>query len=144
MSQPIPENHAGHPRRVWLILTGAGLALSLAAVAFLLSYRIEPPPDNARVIVDEQMQTYASTPCVIYNKLSRELISNRDEVFDPAKPLQLFSYASEKTIAEIKTDKKWTRDAVCDYVTGFDQIVTRWMRLVGYRSRWAEDGQWRW
>ncbi|MBN9584477.1 MAG: hypothetical protein BGN84_13760 [Afipia sp. 62-7] len=144
MSHSNPANDAGRPRLIWLILTGAGLAAVLAAAAFLLSYKIEPPPDNARVIVDEQMQTYASTPCVIYNKLGRELIANRSEVFDPAKPLQLFTYASEKTIAEVKADKKWSRDPACDYVTGFDQIVTRWMRLVGYRSRWADDGQWRW
>ena len=32
----------------------------------------------------------------------RELIANRSEANDPAKPLQLFSYASEKTIADIK------------------------------------------
>ncbi len=144
MSRPIPANDAAQPRRVWLILTGVLIAALLAAVAILFSYKIEPPPDNARVVTDEQRLTYASTPCVIYNKLDRELISNRTEVNDPAKPLQLFSYASEKTIAEIKADKKWTRDAACDYATGFDQIVTRWMRLAGYRSRWTEEGQWRW
>ena len=81
---------------------------------------------------------------VVFNKLDRELIANRSEVNDPAKPLQLFSYASEKTIADVKADGKWTRDTACDYVTGFDQIVTRWMRLTGYRSRWTADGQWRW
>lgn len=144
MSRTIPVTERAPPRRVWLILTGVVLAALLAAVAILFSYRIESPPDNARVVADEQRLTYASTPCVIYNKLDRELISNRSEVNDPAKPLQLFSYASEKTIAEIKADKKWMRDTACDYVTGFDQIVTRWMRLVGYRSRWTEDGQWRW
>lgn len=144
MPRTMPATEQAPPRRVWLILTAVVLAALLAAVAILFSYRIEPPPDNARVVVDEQRLTYASTPCVIYNKLDRELISNRGEVNDPGKPLQLFSYASEKTIAEIKADKKWVRDAACDYVTGFDQIVTRWMRLVGYRSRWTDDGQWRW
>jgi hypothetical protein len=29
-------------------------------------------------------------------------------------------------------------------VFGFDQIVTTWNRLVGYRSRWSDDGNWRW
>lgn len=140
---------AGQPRQtkqrpVWLILTGAGLAAALAATAFLLSYRIELPPDNARVVTDELRLTYASTPCVVFNKLDRELIANRTEVNDPSKPLQLFSYAAEKTIAEIRTDAKWTRDATCNFATGFDQIVTRWMRLIGYRTRWADDGQWRW
>ena len=132
------------PRQVWLILIGAGLAATLATTAFLLSYRIEPPPDNARVVTDELRLTYASTPCVVFNKLDRELIANRTEVNDPSKPLQLFTYAAEKTIADVKADTKWTRDTACDYVTGFDQIVTRWMRLVGYRSRWGDDGQWRW
>lgn len=144
MSRPIAANDATQPRRVWLILTAVLLIALLAAAAILLSYKIEPPPDNARVVTDEQRLTYASTPCVVYNKLDRELIANRSEVTDPSKPLQLFSYASEKTIAEIKADKKWTRDAACDYVTGFDQIVTRWMRMVGYRSRWTDQGQWRW
>jgi hypothetical protein len=125
-------------------LTGVLLAALLAAAVILFSYKVEPPPDNARVIVDEQRLTYASTPCVVYNKLDRELIANRTEIRDPSKPLQLFSYASEKTIADIKADKKWTRDASCDYVTGFDQLVTRWMRLAGYRSRWTDEGQWRW
>jgi hypothetical protein len=144
MPHSIPVNEADQPRPVWLIPISAGLVALLAAAAFFLSYKIAPPPDNARVVADEQMLTYASTPCVIYNKLSRELIANRDEVFDPSKPLQLFTYASEKTIGEVRADKKWTRDAACDYVTGFDQIVTRWMRLFGYRSRWTDDGQWRW
>lgn len=144
MSRPIAANDATPSRRVWLILTAVLLIALLAAAAILLSYKIEPPPDNARVVTDEQRLTYASTPCVVYNKLDRELIANRSEVTDPSKPLQLFSYASEKTIAEIKADKKWTRDAACDYVTGFDQIVTRWMRMVGYRSRWTDQGQWRW
>ena len=136
--------HEKQPRQVWLILTGAGFAAALATAAFLLSYRIEPPPDNARVVTDDLRLTYASTPCVVFNKLDRELIANRTEVNDPSKPLQLFTYAAEKTIADVKADTKWTRDAACDYVTGFDQIVTRWMRLVGYRSRWGDDGQWRW
>jgi len=144
MSRPITANDATQPRRVWLILTGVLLAALIAAAAILFSYKVEPPPDNARVIVDEQRLTYASTPCVVYNKLDRELIANRTEIRDPSKPLQLFSYASEKTIADIKADKKWTRDASCDYVTGFDQLVTRWMRLAGYRSRWTDEGQWRW
>jgi len=144
MSRSIPANDATQSRRVWLILTGVVLAALLAAAAILVSYKVEPPPDNARVIADEQRLTYASTPCVVYNKLDRELIANRAEIRDPSKPLQLFSYASEKTIADIKADKKWTRDASCDYVTGFDQLVTRWMRLVGYRSRWTDEGQWRW
>ena len=125
-------------------MTGAGLAAALATTAFLLSYRIEPPPDNARVVTDELRLTYASTPCVVFNKLDRELIVNRTEVNDSSKPLKLFKYAAEKTIADIKADKKWKRDAACDYVTGIDQIVTRWMRLVGYRSRWGDNGQWRW
>lgn len=144
MSRPIAANDARQPRRVWLILACIMAATLFAAAAILLSYKIEPPPDNARVITDEQRMTYASTPCVVYNKLDRELIANRSEVTDPTKPLQLFSYASEKSIADIKADKKWTRDSACDYVTGFDQIVTRWMRLVGYRSRWTDQGQWRW
>jgi hypothetical protein len=141
---PTAASEAGQPRRIWLILTGACLVALLAAAAILLSYKIVPPPDNARVVVDEQRLTYASTPCVVYNKLDRELISNRSEINDPSKPLQLFSYASEKTFGEVKADRKWTRDVTCDYVTGFDQIVTRWMRLVGYRSRWTDEGQWRW
>lgn len=154
MSQPThptlpvkqPDAHRAVPPR-WPVLIVAACIVAaalLAAAAILFSYRIEPPPDNARVVADEQRMTYASTPCVVYNKLDRELIANRNEMTDPSKPLQLFSYASEKTIAEIKADKKWTRDAACDYVTGFDQIVTRWMRLAGYRSRWTDQGQWRW
>lgn len=131
-------------RPVWLILTGTGFAGLLAAAAVLLSYRVEPPPDNARIVTDTLRMTYASTPCVVFNKLDREMIANRTEVSDPSKPLQLFSYASEKTIADVKTDGKWTRDATCDFATGFDQIVTRWMRLTGYRTRWTDEGQWRW
>jgi hypothetical protein len=141
---PTAASDAGQPRRIWLILTGVCLVALLAAAAILLSYKIVPPPDNARVIVDEQRRTYASTPCVVYNKLDRDVISNRAEINDPSKPLQLFSYASEKTFGDVKADTKLTRDTSCDYVTGFDQIVTRWMRLVGYRSRWTDEGQWRW
>ena len=144
MAQPIHAIRSRQPRLLWPIVISAVLAVLIAILAILLSYRVEPPPDNARVVVDEQRMTYASTPCVVFNKLDRELIANRSEANDPAKPLQLFSYASEKTIADIKADGKWSRDAACDYVTGFDQIITRWMRLSGYRSRWTADGQWRW
>ena len=151
--QTHPTPHATGPdarrpgsswRTIWIAATCSLAAALIAATATLLSYKVVPPPDNARVVVDEQRRTYASTPCVVFNKLDRELIANRSEVSDPAKPLQLFSYASEKTIADIKADGKWSRDAACDYVTGFDQIVTRWMRLTGYRLRWTDDGQWRW
>jgi len=144
MAQPIPAGDLRRPRLHWPVLTSIVLAALVATAAILLSYKVEPPPDNARVVTDDQRQTYASTPCVIFNKLDRELIANRSEVNDPTKPLRLFSYASEKTIADIKAEGKWSRDAACDYVTGFDQIVTRWMRLTGYRSRWTDDGQWRW
>jgi hypothetical protein len=137
-------SNPGQPRRIWLVLTGLGLAILLAAAAFLLSYTIVPPPDNARVVVDEERHTYASTPCVLYNKLDRELIANRTEASDPSKPLQLLPHVSDKAFGEVRADTALTRDTACDYVTGFDQIVTRWMRLVGYRSRWTEDGQWRW
>lgn len=123
----------------------SGVLLSLVAVAAMLFlYTVEPPPDNARVVVDEQQQTYASTPCVLFNKLERELIANRKEISDPSKPLQLLSFANEKTMGEVRADPRWARDKTCNYATGFDQIVTVWMRLVGYRSRWSDDGQWRW
>jgi hypothetical protein len=144
MAQPIPANDLRRPRLIWPVLSSVLLVALIAAAAILLSYRIEPPPDNARVVADEERLTYASTPCVVFNKLDRELIANRAEVSDPSKPLQLFSYASEKTIADVRADKKWSRDTACDYITGFDQIVTVWMRLIGYRSRWTDDGQWRW
>lgn len=144
MAPPIPADDVRPPRLIWPVLSSVVLVALIAAAAILMSYRIQTPPDHARVIADEQRLTYASTPCVLFNKLDREVIANRTEISDPSKPLQLFSYASEKTIADVKADKKWSRDTACDYVTGFDQIVTVWMRLIGYRSRWADDGQWRW
>lgn len=144
MAPPIPADDIRRSRLIWPVLCSVVLVALIAAAAILMSYRIQTPPDHARVIADEQRLTYASTPCVLFNKLDREVIANRTEISDPSKPLQLFSYASEKTIADVKADKKWSRDTSCDYVTGFDQIVTVWMRLIGYRSRWADDGQWRW
>ncbi len=141
---PTAPSDAGQPRRIWLVLAAVALAALLVAAALLFSYKVGPPPDNARVVADEERMTYASTPCVVYNKLDRELIANRGEIKDPSKALQLLGYASEKSFADVKADPKWSRDATCDYVTGFDQIVTRWMRLAGYRSRWTEEGQWRW
>jgi hypothetical protein len=61
----------------------------LAASVLMFFYRIEPPPDNARVITDSEKHTYASTSCVIYGQLERELIANRNAVADPASALQL-------------------------------------------------------
>lgn len=116
----------------------------VAATAILLSYRILPPPDNALVIADDERATYASTPCVLFNQLDRELIANRAEIADQTKPLELLRHANEKKMADMKSDPKWQRDSTCNFATGFDQIVTTWMRLTGYRSRWSEDGQWRW
>ena len=127
-----------------LFILSAVLIALVAVAAILLLYTVEPPPDNARVVTDEQRQTYASTPCVIFNKLDRELIANRGEITDPSKPLQLLAFANEKTMRDVRADPKWTRDKACNYATGFDQIVTVWMRLIGYRSRWSDDGHWRW
>ncbi|EKS34224.1 MAG TPA: hypothetical protein DEA80_14685 [Afipia sp.] len=144
MPQPNQAEAVRRPRLIWPVLSGVALAALLAAAAFLMSYKVEQPPDNAKVIADDLRMTYASTPCVVFNTLDRELIANRAEISDSSKPLQLYSYASEKTFADVRADAKWKRDKACDYVTGFDQIVTRWMRLVGHRSRWTADGQWRW
>lgn len=125
-------------------MTGAATLFVVAAAALLLSYKIVPPPDAAVVIADEEHSTYASTPCVMFNTLDRELVTNRAEIADPNKAIDLQPYANEKTVAVINADPRWSRDKACNYAAGFDQIVTRWMRLAGYRSRWAEDGHWRW
>lgn len=125
----------------------AGLVILFAAIAvlaLLLVYRIEPPPDDARVIADNERQTYASTACVIYGRLERELINNRTDVTDPNRDLELKPFASESTIGDVAHQPGWRRDQVCNYAMGFDQIVTAWSRLVGYRSRWSENGEWRW
>ncbi len=116
----------------------------IAVAAVLCAYHIEPPPDGARVIVDNEMRTYASTACVIYGKLERELITNRDAVSDPSQDLELAPFASESTIGEIRQQPGWRRDSACNYVLGFDQIVTVWNHLFGYRSRWSDIGEWRW
>lgn len=133
--------------RSWTTLAialGAAALLIVATAAVLLSYNIVPPPEIAPVVADEERSTYASTPCVLSNTLDRELIGNRPEADDPAKTLELLPYANEKTIAVVNADPRWSRDKACNYAFGFDQIVTVWMRLTGYRSRWAEDGHWRW
>lgn len=144
MSPAIRTQKARRPNWDRLFIICAVLIAAVAVTAILLLYTIEPPPDNARVVADEQRQTYASTPCVVFNQLDRELIANRREITDPSKPLQLLSFANERTMRDIRSDPKWTRDKACNYATGFDQIVTVWMHLVGHRSRWSDDGQWRW
>lgn len=116
----------------------------IVTLALLFLYSIEPAPENARVLADGERRTYASTPCVIFNKLERELIANRHEVEDPQKPLQLLQFANEVGIGEVRNLKGWRRDEVCNYINGFDQIVTVLDRLLGYRSRWTAEGQWRW
>lgn len=114
------------------------------AIAILFTYSIEPPPDNARVIADGEMRTYASTPCVIYNKLERELITNRAQISDTSKPLQLQPYANEVGIGDVRSLRGWRRDRECAFFNGFDQLVTVMDRMFGYRARWTEEGQWRW
>jgi hypothetical protein len=116
----------------------------IAIVAVMFVYRVEPPPQDARVIADNDKRTYASTSCVIYGRTERELIANREAVADPGRDLELQPYASETTIGAVRQQAGWRRDSVCDYVLGFDQIVTAWNRLLGYRSRWSDDGEWRW
>ncbi len=117
---------------------------SIVTMALLFLYSVELAPDNARVLADGEKRTYASTPCVIYNKLERELITNRGEIDDPNKALQLHSYANEVGIAEVRDLRGWRRDSACNYINGFDQIVTVLDRMLGYRSRWTDEGQWRW
>ena len=133
-------------RRGSLVASSIGVValLFVAGAAALLSYEILLPPGIAPVVADEERSTYASTPCVLSNTLDRDLISNRKEIEDPTKALELLPYANEKTIADVTADPRWSRDKACNFATGFDQIATVWMRLTGYRSRWAEDGHWRW
>lgn len=126
------------------VAAGFVVLLLVVGIAVLLSYEILPPPGNAPVVVDQERLTYASTPCVMFNTIDRELVGNRAEIEDPTKEIQLLSYADERKIADVNADPKWKRDTTCNLAVGFDQIVTRWMRLRGYRSRWAEDGHWRW
>jgi hypothetical protein len=116
----------------------------IAVLALMSIYRVEPPPNGARVIADREKRTYASTSCVVYGRLERELIANRDAVADPAQSLHLLPYASESTIGEVTGLSGWKRDAVCNDAIGFDQIVTAWNRLFDVRSRWTDNGEWRW
>lgn len=117
---------------------------AIAVAALLLLYRVEPPPDSAAVVADTERRTFASTPCVIYGRLDRELIANREAAFDPRASLRLLPYAETATIGALRRQGGWRRDPVCNAAAGFDQIVTVWNHLVGSRSRWREDGQWRW
>lgn len=116
----------------------------ILAMALMFTYSIEPAPDNARVLADGEMRTYASTPCVIFNKLERELIVNRAQIDDAEKPLQLQTYANEVGIGEVRSLRGWRRDKACNFFNGYDQIVTVMDRIFGYRSRWTDEGQWRW
>ena len=141
---PAAQTASHRTRNALAVAIGFAVLLLVAAAAVLLSYKILPPPDIAPVIADEERSTYASTPCVIANTLDRELVGNRKEIQDPAKSIELLPYANEKSIAVVTSDPRWSRDTACNFATGFDQIVTVWMRLTGYRSRWAEDGHWRW
>ncbi|MGO9357935.1 MAG: hypothetical protein ACLP1D_09690 [Xanthobacteraceae bacterium] len=120
------------------------LFAAIAIVAVMFVYRVEPPPEYARVIADNEKQTYASTSCVIYGRTERELITNREAIADPTRDLELQPYASETTIGELSRRPGWRRDSECNYVLGFDQLVTAWNRLLGYRSRWSDNGEWRW
>jgi hypothetical protein len=123
-----------------LILLFAGIAI----LALMFVYRVEPPPDGARVIADSEKRTYASTSCVVHGQLERELIANRNAIADPSLSLQLLPYANETSVGELIRQGGWRRDSACNYVAGFDQIVTAWNRLFGFRSRWTDEGEWRW
>ncbi|MEW6644272.1 MAG: hypothetical protein AB1586_27450 [Pseudomonadota bacterium] len=120
------------------------LFAGIAVLALMFVYRVEPPPDDARVIADTERRTYASTSCVIHGRLERELIANRSAVADPTQSLQLLPYAMASSIGEVARLGSWRRDTACNYATGFDEIVTTWDRLFGFRSRWTDDGEWRW
>ena len=120
------------------------LFAAIAIVALLCVYSVDAPPPGARVIADNENHTYASTSCVIYGRTERELITNREAIADPAADLQLQPFASESTIGDVSGQPGWRRDSSCNYVMGFDQVVTTWNRLLGYRSRWSETGEWRW
>ena len=126
------------------IIAGGCAAVIMVIAAVLLRYRIETPPDSAVVITDDSRQTYASTPCIIFNTLDRELIANRREISDPSVQLRLQPYANQRTFGDVKGGGRWKRDTACNAINGFDQIVTAWMRWTGYRARWTDEGQWRW
>lgn len=145
-SSQIDTGWAFIPPRQKALVTGAltgGLFL-ITAAAVLFSYQVKPPPDYAKVIADGEKFTYASTPCILFNTLDREMIANRPEIGDPKKEIQLLPFANEQTMGDMRADKKWQRDKTCNAAIGYDQIVTVWMRLLGYRSRWDSEGVWRW
>lgn len=56
----------------------------------------------------------------------------------------MLPYATESSVGEVARLGSWRRDTACNYAAGFDQIVTAWDRLVGFRSRWTDTGEWRW
>jgi len=120
------------------------LFAAIAIVTLFNVYRVEGPPDSAPVIADSERRTYASTPCVLFNHLTREVVVNRAAMVDPVAPIELESFANESTIGALRRESGWRRDPVCNAAIGFDQIVTAWQRFAGFRSRWAEDGHWRW
>lgn len=142
--KPAAKTASRRTRNALAVAIGFFALAIVAVAAVLLSYKILPPPGIAPVVADEERSTYASTPCLLSNTLDRDLITNRKEIEDPTKALELQPYANEKTIEVVTADPRWSRDKACNFAAGFDQIVTVWMRLTGYRSRWAEDGHWRW
>jgi hypothetical protein len=138
------------------IATAGAQTIAIVAflfLGFLLQYwfgdtYIFPPP-HARMVIDEGQLTFASVPCVVSGALERELIKNRDEARDASKPLLLRPYADEVRMSEISArrnerNEHFRRDEKCAKASGFDQYVTGWQRILGFRSRWTEDGEWRW
>jgi len=127
--------------KMFAVLASIGL---FGAFLFLLADRIEMAPENAQVVVDFGTLTYASNPCVVHGNLEREVMLNRKDIADPAKPLLLIDDAHATRIGEVREGRVWKPDNKCNAADGFTQTVTFWNRLFGYRSRWTSDGEWLW
>jgi len=128
----------------------ATVALGALAFGALFAFADEvvQPPQNARMIVDDQKKTFASVPCVVLGKTERELLKNRQEARDRSKALHFQPYAEEVPMWQIDDRRvahkePYRRDAVCNDANGFDQVRSFWDRIFDRPLRWTSSGEWR-
>jgi hypothetical protein len=100
-------------------------------------------PEWAKLIIDEELGTYASIPCVVNGTLERDLVKNPNDARDPWKPLVLQDYANETTAGAIR-GKGFRPDEKCRDATGFLQELGLLGLFFDLESRWTPEGEWRW
>lgn len=117
----------------------AGSLAILGGFIFLGSSISETIPSHAIVITNGLSEKFASPPCVINGTTDGPYASEAGDKFQMLPTVVDMKYLEARKLG-------FKRDEACDRAKGFEGYSQNAvMHLIWpAKSRWAEDGDWRW